>query len=146
MKKGRISGHFSEISVTLPNLRGSMTMLAIYICVGLYVALAVLNLLNIWVYSAAYSFLGLSWGGVTHGFIWQFFSSPFVHGGIQHMVFNMLALAFFGVDLKILLSPGKLPVQYCRKGTPKKTNFQNLTGSFSLTNSTSDKKVGVWGK
>ena len=100
MKKGRISGHFSEISVTLPNLRGSMTMLAIYICVGLYVALAVLNLLNIWVYSAAYSFLGLSWGGVTHGFIWQFFSSPFVHGGIQHMVFNMLALAFFGVDIE----------------------------------------------
>lgn len=44
---------------------------------------------------------GLVAGGVIHNYyIWQIFTYMFVHGGIWHLVFNMLALWFFGTQLE----------------------------------------------
>ena len=100
MSKSPSNRPHSTIAIAIPNLRNSITMWVIYICASLYLSLAVLNLLNIWGYGAAYSYLGLSWAGISNGFIWQFISSPFVHGDIQHLVFNMLALAFLGGDIE----------------------------------------------
>lgn len=34
------------------------------------------------------------------GFVWQLFTYLFIHGGIWHLVFNMLALWMFGVPLE----------------------------------------------
>jgi membrane associated rhomboid family serine protease len=48
----------------------------------------------------------LQWFGlvpyaVTHGFrIWQLFTYIFLHGGILHILFNLLYLAMFGADLE----------------------------------------------
>jgi membrane associated rhomboid family serine protease len=47
----------------------------------------------------------LTWFGsapyaVTHGFIWQPFTYLFFHGGIWHILFNLLYLAMFGADLE----------------------------------------------
>jgi membrane associated rhomboid family serine protease len=33
---------------------------------------------------------------VLHGYIWQFFTYMFVHGGFSHIFFNMLSLFIFG--------------------------------------------------
>ena len=35
-----------------------------------------------------------------HGFIWQLFTYMFLHGGIWHLVINMLMLWMFGADLE----------------------------------------------
>jgi membrane associated rhomboid family serine protease len=43
---------------------------------------------------------GLVPGAVTHGFIWQPFTYLFLHGGILHILFNLLYLAMFGADLE----------------------------------------------
>ena len=37
---------------------------------------------------------------LTHGYIWQPFTYMFVHDGIFHILFNMLALWMFGVELE----------------------------------------------
>ena len=47
----------------------------------------------------------LTWFGVapyavTHGFIWQPLTYLFFHGGIWHILFNLLYLAMFGADLE----------------------------------------------
>jgi membrane associated rhomboid family serine protease len=59
-------------------------------------------------------FLGLSGGGaifsylalrpvdVTHLFVWQLVTYMFLHGGIFHILFNMLTLWMFGVELERL--------------------------------------------
>jgi rhomboid family protein len=43
---------------------------------------------------------GLSPESLTHGFIWQPFTYLFFHGGIRHILFNLLYLAMFGADLE----------------------------------------------
>jgi membrane associated rhomboid family serine protease len=45
--------------------------------------------------------LSLYAAGVIHGFyIWQLFTYMFLHGGITHLLFNMLTLWFFGTQLE----------------------------------------------
>jgi len=43
---------------------------------------------------------GLQTHGLFHGMIWQPFTYLFLHGGISHIVFNMLTLWMFGADLE----------------------------------------------
>src|SRR5579859_7589647 len=38
----------------------------------------------------------------TKFFLWQFVTSLFVHGGVMHILFNMLGLYFFGRELEWL--------------------------------------------
>ncbi len=45
-------------------------------------------------------YLGLVPFAVTHGFIWQPFTYLFLHGNIWHLLFNMLFLWMFGMDLE----------------------------------------------
>jgi membrane associated rhomboid family serine protease len=44
--------------------------------------------------------LGLQPRLVMHGWVWQLATYMFVHGGIWHIVFNMLALWMFGTELE----------------------------------------------
>jgi membrane associated rhomboid family serine protease len=44
--------------------------------------------------------LGLSLNGVLHGYVWQIVTYLFLHAGVWHLTFNMLALWMFGVDLE----------------------------------------------
>jgi len=95
------------MSIVMPNLQGTATLWIIIACVALFVIKTLLNLLGIWLYQASYSVLGLSRNGLAHGMIWQVLTSPFLHFGIQHLVFNMLSLAFFGGDVEQYLGRGK---------------------------------------
>jgi len=50
---------------------------------------------------ASYLYLGLRPASVIeHGWIWQLVTYMFVHGGLFHILFNMLALWMFGVELE----------------------------------------------
>src|SRR5437667_3102431 len=45
----------------------------------------------------------LSLEGLKQGFIWQFITFQFLHGGLPHLVFNSLGLYFFGRPLEGML-------------------------------------------
>src|SRR5439155_6563953 len=45
----------------------------------------------------------LSLEGLTRGFIWQFITFQFLHGGLPHLVLNSLGLYFFGRPLEGML-------------------------------------------
>jgi membrane associated rhomboid family serine protease len=47
--------------------------------------------------------LGLNDWGVNHGFVWQFLTYTFLHGGIVHLLANMMLLFFTGRELEPLL-------------------------------------------
>jgi len=44
--------------------------------------------------------LGLSWGDVSRGMIWQPVTYIFLHGGLMHLFVNMLGLLFLGRELE----------------------------------------------
>ncbi len=46
--------------------------------------------------SSSFYYLAMVPSLVLHGFVWQFVTYMFVHSGISHIAFNMLALFFFG--------------------------------------------------
>ncbi|MDM7913927.1 MAG: rhomboid family intramembrane serine protease [Candidatus Eisenbacteria bacterium] len=47
-------------------------------------------------------YLGLTPGLVLHGYVWQLVTYMFLHGGLFHILFNMLALWMFGSELEYL--------------------------------------------
>src|SRR5690348_10751946 len=54
-----------------------------------------------WVQTNLRAFFGLSATGVVRNFfVWQLFTYMFLHGGIMHLLFNMLTLWFFGTTLE----------------------------------------------
>lgn len=43
-----------------------------------------------------YKYFALSLGGLLHGFVWQLLTFQFMHAGWMHIIFNSLAIYFFG--------------------------------------------------
>lgn len=50
---------------------------------------------------------GLIPSDVLHGEIWRLFTSMFLHGGLTHIIMNMLALYFFGMILEPMIGSRK---------------------------------------
>ena len=48
-----------------------------------------------------YNHLGLEGYAVVHGEIWQLITYSFLHYGLLHLLFNMLALWMFGATLEV---------------------------------------------
>lgn len=56
-------------------------------------------------------------GGVTaHFYPWQLLSFQFMHGGLMHLFFNMLALWMFGVELEAVWGSRRFLVYYLLSG------------------------------
>ncbi len=55
---------------------------------------------------------GLSGRGVAAGMMWQFVTYQFVHGGLLHLVVNMVGLWFAGRVLENLLGPARFVLFY----------------------------------
>jgi membrane associated rhomboid family serine protease len=60
--------------------------------------------------------LALSWGGLTHGYIWQLFTFQFLHGGFLHLLFNCWAIYFFGRELEEALGVKRFLILYFSSG------------------------------
>ena len=50
-----------------------------------------------------YNYFALSLAGLEHGFIWQLLTFQFMHSGWMHIIFNSLAIYFFGRPVEIAL-------------------------------------------
>ncbi|MHC4788361.1 MAG: rhomboid family intramembrane serine protease [Planctomycetota bacterium] len=81
--------------------RGSISLLVVWVCAGMFLLVALLDLFGIADRRVAIPFLGLSWPGV-FGRFWlhQFLTAPFLHAGVGHLLFNMLSLWMLGPSVE----------------------------------------------
>jgi membrane associated rhomboid family serine protease len=94
---GRGYGYRFDLSGYFPRAIKTICL----VCVGVF---TVQELSGLIFHSAGWIFwprwFGLVPYAVTHGYIWQLFTYIFLHGGILHLIFNLLYLAMFGADLE----------------------------------------------
>lgn len=64
----------------------------------IFINIAALFLIQVNPRSSLY--LGLSWTGLKLHYFWQPVTYLFVHGGWRHIIFNMIALFFFGIPVE----------------------------------------------
>ncbi len=50
-----------------------------------------------------HNYFALSLDGLKHGFVWQLLTFQFMHAGWMHIIFNSLAIYFFGRPVEIVL-------------------------------------------
>jgi membrane associated rhomboid family serine protease len=72
----------------------------------------------------ATGYLALTPGAVLRGWLWQFLTYMFAHGGISHLLFNMLALFIFGTQVERALGSKEFILYYLLTGI--------LAGIFSF--------------
>ena len=61
-------------------------------------------------------YLYLSLAGLAHGYIWQLITFQFLHGGLMHLLFNSLALFFFGRPVEHILGRSRFLQLYLSAG------------------------------
>jgi membrane associated rhomboid family serine protease len=69
-------------------------------------------------------YMALNPFAVYGGWVWQFFTYMFAHGGISHLLFNMLALFIFGTQVERHMGSREFLLYYLLTGT--------LAGVFSF--------------
>lgn len=62
------------------------------------------------------TWLALSLQGLKSGYLWQFITYQFLHADLLHILFNMLALWFFGRSLERSIGPSSLLKVYLLSG------------------------------
>lgn len=81
--------------------RGSLSVIIVWLCIGLFVGVSLLDVLHILRRESAVSFLGLSYAGVVRQLrLFQFLTAPLMHGGVTHLLFNMLTLWMLGPEVE----------------------------------------------
>lgn len=78
--------------------------------------------------------LALSPRGVMSGYLWQLFTYMFAHGGIMHILFNMLALFFFARSLEARLGTPEFLLFYfiCGIGSGLITTLFYLLSGYNI--------------
>jgi membrane associated rhomboid family serine protease len=62
------------------------------------------------------SYLAMNPLAVMHGYYWQFITYMFAHGGISHLLFNMLALFLFGAQVEQRMGSKEFLLYYLATG------------------------------
>ena len=61
-------------------------------------------------------YLTLSLEGLRHGYVWQFLTYQFLHAGLWHLLFNCLAIFFFGRAVEMVLGRRRFLALYLASG------------------------------
>jgi membrane associated rhomboid family serine protease len=88
------------------------------------IAINILVFLVQQIFPDATFYAALSLPAVMHGWLWQFVTYMFAHGGISHLFFNMLALFIFGTQIENYLGTREFILYYLITGI--------LAGVFSF--------------
>ena len=86
-------------------------------------------------YRAVMLYLALNPARVLQGAVWQFVTYMFVHGGVSHLLFNMLALFLFGYQIEREMGSKEFILYYLTCGVfAGVCSFATylLTGAFSV--------------
>ena len=62
------------------------------------------------------TYFALSVEGLRHGYVWQFLTYQFMHAGWMHLLFNCLAIFFFGRVVETILGPRRFLGLYLVSG------------------------------
>lgn len=62
-------------------------------------------------------YFALSLKGLAHGYVWQLLTFQFLHGGLMHLLLNMVAIYFFGRAIEHALGPRKMLRLYLASGS-----------------------------
>jgi membrane associated rhomboid family serine protease len=62
------------------------------------------------------NYFALSVEGLQHGYVWQLVTFQFLHAGWLHLIFNMLAVFFFGRPVEMALGRGRFLTLYLSSG------------------------------
>ncbi len=62
------------------------------------------------------NYFALSVAGLQHGYVWQLVTFQFLHAGWLHLIFNMLAVFFFGRPVEMALGRGRFLTLYLSSG------------------------------
>lgn len=61
-------------------------------------------------------YLGLSYAGLIHGYVWQLLTYQFLHGGLLHLLFNSFGLFAFGFVVEHHLGARRFVILYLVSG------------------------------
>ena len=88
--------------------RGSISLWIIWVCIGLFLTVAALDVVRVISRQRAFLFLGLSCPGIAER-LWlhQFVTAPLLHGSIVHLLFNMLSLWMLGPGVETVLGKAR---------------------------------------
>ena len=78
-----------------PSFRTSLTVTQ-KLMIGLGVVFALQCINAVYLKTGAESYLALTTDGLKSGFVWQLFTFQFLHGGLFHLLMNLLGLWFLG--------------------------------------------------
>src|SRR5271157_3631379 len=92
----------SSMGLSFPPFTPAVKQLLVANC-AIFLLFALFNAINGTALIAAwlYTHLGLEGYSVVHGEIWQLVTYAFLHFGLLHLLFNMLALWMFGAQLEM---------------------------------------------
>src|SRR5882757_631964 len=62
------------------------------------------------------TYFALSLEGLRHGYLWQFLTFQFMHAGWMHLLFNCLAIFFFGRVVETMLGRSRFLALYLASG------------------------------
>jgi len=79
-----------------PGYRPVSRMVADWLMISLVVIFALQCINEVYIGSRIEAYLALTVPGMRHGFVWQFITFQFLHGGPLHLLGNLLVLFFFG--------------------------------------------------
>jgi membrane associated rhomboid family serine protease len=63
-----------------------------------------------------YNYFALSLDGLRHGYVWQLLTFQFMHAGWLHLIFNSLAIFFFGRPVETVLGRSRFLAVYLSSG------------------------------
>ncbi|HVU08586.1 MAG TPA: rhomboid family intramembrane serine protease [Verrucomicrobiae bacterium] len=63
-----------------------------------------------------WNYFALSLNGLKHGYVWQLLTFQFMHAGWMHIIFNSLAIYFFGRPVEMALGSGRFLTLYLASG------------------------------
>jgi membrane associated rhomboid family serine protease len=83
----------------------------VFVCTAAFLIIAALDVLHVADKRLSFTYLGLSYYGVIkQHWYWQFLTAPIIHGGLAHLLFNMLALWMLGPQVEENLGKGRYVV------------------------------------
>jgi len=95
---------FNRILDLFPGRKQPLSFIIIGVCTAVFLVVALLHATGSASGDRAYDFLGLSrFGVVDHHWYHQFLTAPFLHVGVLHLVFNMLALWMLGPAVETIM-------------------------------------------